>query len=90
MAMAKKVDPNQAEIVEALRKAGAHVYDTHELGRGFPDLAVSFMAQWHLVEVKMPGGALTVPQLHFIVDAKAPIVILETSEQAVRWLNSLR
>ncbi len=35
-----KVDTNQADIVAALRAAGASVADMHELGHGYPDLLV--------------------------------------------------
>lgn len=34
----KKVDANQSALVKVLRKAGATVTSTHEVGRGFPDL----------------------------------------------------
>jgi hypothetical protein len=35
----KRTDENQARIVAALRKAGVTVTCTHEVGRGYPDLA---------------------------------------------------
>jgi hypothetical protein len=38
--MPRKVDQNQASLVMVLRRAGATVTSTHEVGRGFPDLAV--------------------------------------------------
>lgn len=50
--MPKRTDANQAEIVAALRQAGASVAPTHGLGRGFPDLAVGFRGQNFLLEVK--------------------------------------
>jgi hypothetical protein len=37
---AKKVDENQAEIVAEFRRLGWKVIDTHELGKGFPDIFV--------------------------------------------------
>jgi hypothetical protein len=37
---AKKVDVNQAEIVAEFRRLGWEVIDTHELGKGFPDVIV--------------------------------------------------
>jgi hypothetical protein len=35
---AKKVDENQDEIVAEFRRLGWEVIDTHELGKGFPDV----------------------------------------------------
>lgn len=49
---AAKVDANQPEIVEALRKAGCSVTPTHAAGAGFPDLAVGYQGQTYLIEVK--------------------------------------
>ena len=39
---AAKVDRNQPEIVDALRKCGAFVKDCSGVGAGFPDLIVCF------------------------------------------------
>ena len=49
---AARVDANQAEIVSALRQAGASVTPTHGAGSGFPDLAVGWQGQTFLIEVK--------------------------------------
>jgi hypothetical protein len=52
MRRAARVDRNQAEIVEALRKAGATVHITSSAGDGFPDLVVAYQRQTYLLEVK--------------------------------------
>ena len=52
MRRAAKVDANQAEIVAALRKAGAGVCDLSAVGQGCPDLLASYRGQWFLIEVK--------------------------------------
>lgn len=52
MRRAAKVDANQAEIVEALRKAGARVQPLHTVGQGVPDLLVGFKGQTLLMECK--------------------------------------
>ena len=63
---AAKIDTNQPLIVEALRKAGYHVVDTHELGDGFPDiLAVTKSGVNVLIEIKSPGGKLTAKEHTF-------------------------
>jgi hypothetical protein len=40
MTYARRKDTNQDAIVAALRSEGYYVYDTHNLGCGFPDLLV--------------------------------------------------
>ena len=47
-----KVDRNQAEIVDALRKAGATVTPLHTVGAGCPDLLVGYRGKNWLIEVK--------------------------------------
>jgi len=49
---AAKVDRNQAEIVAALRGAGATVQPLHAVGKGCPDLLVGFRGRNILLEVK--------------------------------------
>jgi hypothetical protein len=52
MRRAAKVDRNQAEIVAALRAAGATVQPLHAVGQGCPDLLVGFRGCNLLIEVK--------------------------------------
>ena len=52
MGYRKRVDRNQAEIVDALRRTGWHVEDTSSTGRGFPDLVVARGSRLLLLEVK--------------------------------------
>lgn len=47
-----RVDANQAEVVEALRKAGATVQSLASVGGGCPDLLVGYRGVNHLVEIK--------------------------------------
>ena len=49
---AAKVDRNQAEIIAALRGAGATVQPLHTVGQGCPDLLVGFRGRNFLIEVK--------------------------------------
>lgn len=49
-------DANHAEIVAALRSAGATVFELHKVGDGCPDLAVGFGDVNHLIEIKVPVG----------------------------------
>lgn len=47
-----KVDANQPEIVEALRKCGCTVLHLHAVGGGCPDILVGFRKVNVLVEIK--------------------------------------
>lgn len=55
MRRAAKVDRNQSEIVEALRKCGADVISIAAVGNGKPDIIVGFRGQNYLMEIKVPG-----------------------------------
>lgn len=52
MRRAAKVDANQAEIVAALRGAGASVQHLHTVGKGCPDILVGYRRQNILMEIK--------------------------------------
>lgn len=52
MRRAARVDRNQKEIVEYLRKRGATVQPLHTVGRGCPDLLVGHGGKNYLLEVK--------------------------------------
>ena len=52
MRRAAKVDANQADIVAALRMAGATVQPLHAVGKGCPDLLVGYQRDNYLLEVK--------------------------------------
>lgn len=59
MRRAAKSDRNQAEIVDALRKAGVSVQSLHRVGGGVPDLMCARERRDAvLMEVKRPGGKL--------------------------------
>lgn len=47
-----RVDANQKEIVQELRKRGISVLHTHQLGKGAPDIIVGYMNSNYLIELK--------------------------------------
>lgn len=47
-----KVDRNQPEIVDALRRAGASVEFLHQLGKGVPDILAGFRGVNYTMEIK--------------------------------------
>ena len=83
----KRVDLNQAEIIAALRAAGAVVWDCHCLGHGFPDLVASYDGKNHLIEVKGPKGRLTAAEQKFIDNWDAPVHVVRTLEDALAVLH---
>lgn len=52
MRRAARVDSNQKEIVQQLRKLGATVQPLHTIGKGCPDLLVGYRGKNYLFEVK--------------------------------------
>jgi Holliday junction resolvase len=49
---AKRIDANQNEIVNQLRKIGASVFITSMVGKGFPDIVVGLRGINFLIELK--------------------------------------
>ena len=47
-----RVDANQKEIVQELRKRDISVLHTHQLGKGAPDIIVGYMNSNYLIELK--------------------------------------
>ena len=56
----KRIDANQPEIVDGLRRIGATVRSTATIGIGFPDICVGFRGKNYLFEIK-DGKALVKP-----------------------------
>jgi hypothetical protein len=93
MRRSAKVDGNQAEIVAALRKAGAHVQSLASVGKGCPDLLVSHRGKWHAMEIKDPAKPpsarkLTEDQVAWHAQARAPVHVAMTAEEALRALTA--
>jgi Holliday junction resolvase len=89
MAYAKRTDSNQAEIVKTLRQAGADVYDLSKVGKGIPDLLVTFNGETILMEVKRDAKAkFTAEQLKFIANWKGgPLSRVDSPESALRVIG---
>lgn len=93
MRRAAKVDRNQPEIVQALRKAGCFVQTLAAVGQGVPDLMWSRSGRMGLIEVKdgaKPRSArlLTPEQSVWHMQWLGPPVrVVETVEQALEAIN---
>lgn len=88
--MAKRVDANQKSIVAALRKAGATVTHLHTVHKGCPDLLVGHKNKTYLMEVKVPGGALTPAQEIWHAEWRGQKAIVETIEEALMVIGVIK
>lgn len=90
MRLCRKVDENQAEIVEALRSIGCRVLDLSAVGGGVPDVAVLYKGIIYLLEIKRPKvGKLNALQKAFHAEwAEAPIFVVRTVEEAFRAIGA--
>lgn len=86
---AAKTDANQAEIVAALRKAGATVTITARLGNGFPDLVVGRNGATYLLEVKKPGAKLTPDEARFFCEWAGHCTVVRSPEEALQAVGAL-
>jgi hypothetical protein len=92
MRRAAKVDANQAEIVEALRRIGASVQPLHAVGQGCPDLLVGWRGIVSLLEVKdgsKPPSArkLTEDQVKWHAEWRGQVAVVENVEQAIEAIT---
>lgn len=92
MRRAARVDANQAEIVQALRKLGAAVTAIHMVGKGVSDLLVSYRQKWFVLEVKdgaKPPSAreLTADEKTWIGEQRAPVYIVTSAHEAVEFIR---
>ena len=83
-----KSDANQAEIVEALRKAGAFVtiLSTHPKQL---DLLVYYRRRLYWMEVKMPGEQLTYAEAEIFDRALGCTFIVESAEEALGIIGAV-
>lgn len=92
---AAKVDANQGELVDVMRRMGASVVITSVAGDGFPDTVVGWGGISVLAEIKdgakVPSKRkLTEDQKKFHEEHKGAVTVIETVEQAVSLVNRIR
>ena len=85
-----RVDFNQPEIVQALRDVGAQVTSMADLGNGVSDLLVSFRGEWTVMEIKDGTGKLTPDERAWIEDARAPVTVVRSVDDALRAIGAIR
>lgn len=88
MSKAKRVDKNQKEIVEQLRKLGYSVEYCYQVGKGFPDFIIGFGGKFTLpVELKSKGGKLTEDEIKFHERYKSKIIIAYSIEDILKEIE---
>jgi hypothetical protein len=88
MRRASRIDRNQPEIVEALRKLGASVQPLHSAHDGIPDLLVGYQGRNLLIEVKdgerVPSARKLTPcQVQWHHEWKGQAAIVASTEEAI-------
>ena len=85
----KKVDANQAAIVEALRDVGCSVLSLAPLGKGAPDLLIGLRGKNVLAEVKNPEtrGRLNEKQRDWHRTWAGQVLTVTSAEDAMNQLG---
>lgn len=89
-----RVDANQKEIVDSLRKIGASVQHIHTLGKGCPDIMVGYRGRNYLFEIKdgskpLSQRKLTADEEIWISSWNGHVVIIEKFQDAFEVLTCL-
>lgn len=86
---AAKIDSTHKAIVEALRKAGAGVQSLAPVGKGCPDLLVSYRQRWHVIECKTLKGKLRQSQRDWMHEHGVNVVVLRSIEDVQVFLQTV-
>lgn len=89
MRRAPRVDDNQGQIVDALRRVGCSVWSLAGVGKGFPDLAVGFRGRNLFLEVKDGSKPpckrrLTPDEEAFHASWRGHVAVVESVEDALK------
>jgi hypothetical protein len=84
---ARRVDANQAEIVDVLRQLGASVLILSRVGQGCADLAVGLRGETFFLEVKTDKGKLTPAEKEFMDSWRGHYAIVRTPEEALKAIG---
>lgn len=94
MRRAAKVDDNQRDVVDALRRVGCSVQSLASAGCGVPDLLVGFRGRNLLLEIKDGSKSpsrrtLTTDQEQWHGSWRGQVRVVESVEQAIEIVQEL-
>lgn len=90
MRLKARVDKNQPEMVEYLRKIGCNVIILSQLGNGVGDLLVSFCSITVMVEIKKDkNGKLTPDEEKFCEDFQGFYIVAYEAKQILAFMLSI-
>ncbi len=75
--------------MDALRKAGATVHDTHNIGRGYPDISVGYRGINLLIEIKVPGAKLNNVEHAWFEKWRGQAAVVYSAEEALVILETI-
>lgn len=89
-----KIDANQTEIVDALRRCGAGIVHVHTLHVGCGDILAGFRGQNYLLEIKdgllAPSRRLLTPlEREFHDTWPGQVAVVESIEDALRTIGAI-
>ena len=85
---AARVDANQPEIVDAVRRVGGYCMLTHRQGDGCPDLFVWHKSTgWLPIELKIKGGAFTSDEIRVHDECPATIYVIRSVDEMMQLLG---
>jgi hypothetical protein len=85
-------DDNQTIIVSAFRQFGASVFETHQIGGGFPDIVVGFRGKNYLIEIKdgekcESRRPLTPAEIEFHATWHGRVEIIKSVEEVTAFMR---
>jgi hypothetical protein len=90
----KRIDENQTDIVETIRRFGPSVVSIASIGKGCPDLLVGFQQRNYLFEIKNPDKPkcdqqLTELEEQFHSTWRGQIAVIHTWQEALEIMGVL-
>jgi Holliday junction resolvase len=87
-------DSNHKEIIQALRDLGATVFDTAQLGSGFPDCVAGMKGKNVLIEIKdgsLPPSKrkLTPDEQKFHDTWRGYVVVINSVDEAIELIKNM-
>lgn len=83
---AAKIDDNQPQVVDALRRAGVEVRIMSAVGEGFPDLLTLYHGVLRLIEIKDGSKPPSAQKLTLVQQAMArvwPVTVVRDEREAL-------